>query len=63
MEITQTHPMANKSGQGTAGKYGFGSITELNITNTGVATVISSYMHSTRSWRGGVGSYSEKQKL
>lgn len=40
MEITQTHPMANKWGQGTAGEYGFAAVTEFNKTNTRFATVM-----------------------
>lgn len=43
MEITQTHPTANKWGQGTAGERGFGAITEPNKTNTAFATVIFQY--------------------
>lgn len=35
MEITQTHPMANKWGQGTAGEC---AVADLDKTNTGFTT-------------------------
>lgn len=46
MEITQTHPIANKWGQGTAGECGFGAVTDLEKTNTGFTTIIFQDMHS-----------------
>lgn len=40
MEITQTHPMANKWGQGMAGEGGFGAVADLDKANTGFTTII-----------------------
>lgn len=47
VEITQTHPMANKWGQAMAGECGFGAVADLDKTNTGFTTIIFQYMFST----------------
>lgn len=44
IEMTQTHPMANKWGQGMGGDCGFSVVTDLDKTNTGFTTIISQYM-------------------
>lgn len=62
MGITQTHPMANKWGQGTAGECGSDAVTERNQTNTGFATVIFWCLHRAR-WEGGVTMKSRKTSV
>lgn len=47
IKMTQTHPMANKWGQGTGGECGFSAVTDLDKTNTGFTTIIFQYMPST----------------